>query len=71
VNLKVKYQDFRIVTRARSLGRPVSGPDEFLEIGAGLLRALLPAPKGIRLLGLGLSNLGTEAEAPALLPLPL
>ena len=71
VNLKVKYQDFRIVTRARSLARPVSGPDEFLEIGSSLLRALLPAPKGIRLLGLGLSNLGTEAEAPALLPLPL
>ena len=63
VNLKVKYSDFQIVTRARSLDRPVSGADEFLDIGSTLLRALLPAAKGIRLLGLGLSNLQGEREA--------
>ena len=57
VNLKVKYQDFRIVTRARSLDRPVGSREEMLELGSALLRSLLPAPKGIRLLGLGLSNL--------------
>jgi DNA polymerase-4 len=64
VNLKVKYQDFRIVTRARSLDRPVAGREEFLDIGTALLRTLLPAAKGIRLLGLGLSNL-VEGQAPA------
>ena len=64
VTLKVKYQDFQIITRCRSLDRPVSGRDEFLEIGLGLLRTVLPAAKGIRLLGLTLSNLG-EGEAPA------
>ncbi|HEY0625122.1 MAG TPA: DNA polymerase IV [Allosphingosinicella sp.] len=63
VNLKVKYQDFRIVTRARSLGRAVASREEMLEIGAALLRSLLPAEKGIRLLGLGLSSLGEEAAA--------
>ena len=57
VNLKVKYQDFRIVTRARSLPRPVCGEAEFLDIGAELLRGLLPPAKSIRLLGLGLSGL--------------
>jgi DNA polymerase-4 len=57
VNLKVKYQDFRIVTRARSLDRPVGSREEMLELGSALLRSLLPAPKGVRLLGLGLSNL--------------
>ncbi|HEX8262571.1 MAG TPA: DNA polymerase IV [Allosphingosinicella sp.] len=61
VNLKVKYADFQIVTRARSLDRPVSGEAEFLEIGAQLLRTLLPPVKSVRLLGLGLSGLG-EAE---------
>ena len=74
VTLKVKYQDFQIVTRARSLDRPVGGREEFLEIGCSLLRALLPPPKGIRLLGLTLSNLrqgGEDASAPALLELPL
>ncbi|HEX8526430.1 MAG TPA: DNA polymerase IV, partial [Allosphingosinicella sp.] len=65
VNLKVKYHDFQIVTRSRSLDRPVSGHDEFIDIGATLLRSILPAPKSIRLLGLGLSNLteGTSARA--------
>src|SRR3954451_10196788 len=42
VNLKVKYGDFQIVTRAKSLDRPVNGVAEFLEMGAGLLRSLLP-----------------------------
>jgi DNA polymerase-4 len=63
VNLKVKYGDFQIVTRARSLDRPVSGVAEFLEMGAALMRSLLPPVKAIRLLGLGLSGLG-EAERP-------
>ena len=62
VNLKVKYADFQIITRARSLDRPVSGEAEFLEIGAQLLRTLLPPVKSIRLLGLGLSGLG-DSEA--------
>src|SRR4051795_3817945 len=49
VVLKVKYQDFQIVTRSKSLERYVSGEAEFLDIGARLLRNLLPPPKGIRL----------------------
>ncbi len=58
VNLKVKYGDFQIVTRARSLDRPVADEAEFLDIGFALLRGLFPPVKSIRLLGLGLSNLG-------------
>ena len=73
VNLKVKYGDFQIVTRARSLDRPVSGEAEFLEIGAGLLRSVLPPVKSIRLLGLGLSGLhqGEAATDERELALPL
>jgi DNA polymerase-4 len=74
VNLKVKYSDFRIVTRARSLDRPVAGLAEFLELGAALLATLLPTGKSIRLLGLGLSSLGEEeaiSPAPRELELPL
>jgi DNA polymerase IV len=74
VTLKVKYQDFQIVTRARSLDRPVSGREEFLGIGCTLLRTLLPPPKGIRLLGLTLSNLGepgSQEARPEELVLPL
>jgi DNA polymerase-4 len=74
VNLKVKYSDFRIVTRARSLDRPVAGLAEFLALGAGLLDTLLPPEKSIRLLGLGLSGLNEEEAAepiPRELELPL
>src|SRR5437868_6663451 len=65
VTLKVKYRDFQILTRARSLYRAVSGREEFLGIGCALLHTLVPAAKGIRLLGLTLSNLseGEELEA--------
>ena len=65
VTLKVKYQDFQIVTRSRSLDRAVAGRDEFLEIGIALLRTVLPSAKGIRLLGLTLSNLGEEGARKA------
>src|SRR3954470_12026150 len=57
VTLKVKYRDFQIITRARSLDHLVAEREEFLEIGCALLRTLMPAAKGIRLLGLTLSNL--------------
>ncbi len=57
VVLKMKYQDFRIVTRSCSLSRPVQGRDEFLEIGTMLLHRLLPVKKPVRLLGLTLSGL--------------
>ncbi|HEX8653644.1 MAG TPA: DNA polymerase IV [Allosphingosinicella sp.] len=72
VTLKVKYRDFRIVTRARSLPRNVAGADEFTGTAAALLRTLLPPEMGIRLLGASLSNLSEAgAEAPRELELPL
>ena len=73
VTLKVKYKDFRICTRARSLDRPVAGREEFLDIGVTLLRTVLPTRLGIRLLGLTLVGLseGEMAAGPVELELPL
>ncbi|HEX8365580.1 MAG TPA: DNA polymerase IV [Allosphingosinicella sp.] len=71
VTLKVKYADFQIVTRARSLGREVAGVEEFVETGRTLLRSIFPLPKPIRLLGLGLSNLREGAEEAAAGPVEL
>ena len=62
VTLKVKFRDFQIVTRAKSLDRAVAGREEFLELGVALLRNMLPVGKGIRLLGLTLSNLTEGGE---------
>jgi DNA polymerase-4 len=75
VTLKVKFRDFQIVTRAKSLDRNVADREEFLETGIALLRTLLPVGKGIRLLGLTLSNLTEggerEEDEPAALALEL
>jgi DNA polymerase-4 len=57
VTLKVKYGDFTIITRSKSFTGPVLDEASFLGAGQGLLAALHPLSKGIRLLGLGLHNL--------------
>ncbi len=67
VTLKMKYTDFQIVTRARSLPRNVADKREFARLGHELLEALLPLPLPIRLMGLTLSNLeqaGSAQERP-------
>ncbi len=70
VTLKVKYADFELISRARSLADPVTDPAGLLAAGRFLLGGLLPVPKGVRLLGLGLSNL-TEVNDPAPMQLGL
>ena len=62
VTLKVKFADFTLITRSKSFALPIAGEADFRAAGQGLLAALLPVPKGIRLLGLGLHNLAGEQE---------
>jgi len=62
VTLKVKFKDFTIITRSKSFGSPVADHSAFAAAGHALLSALHPLPRGIRLLGLGLHNLGEQAE---------
>ena len=65
VTLKMKYTDFQIITRARSLPHNIENKDEFAAIGRELLGELLPLPLPIRLMGLTLSNLdGVEKKTP-------
>lgn len=62
VTLKVKFADFRQITRAKSFTVPVAAREAIGEAGRGLLRALLPMPLGVRLLGLTLSALEGDEE---------
>lgn len=65
VTLKLKFNDFRTMTRATSRPGYVSGRDEFTQTARALLEAELPLPKPIRLMGLTLSGLeGAEDEKP-------
>jgi DNA polymerase-4 len=61
VTVKVKYADFRQITRSRSLTTPVASREMLEEMGLELLRPLFPPPLGVRLLGVTMS--GFEAEA--------
>ena len=60
VTLKIKYADFRQITRARSLPAPLTDRAMLAATGAALLDTLLPAEIPIRLIGLTLSALGEE-----------
>ena len=62
VTLKVKFSDFQQITRSRTLTVLVG--DRVILEGAviGLLSALVPFTKTVRLLGVTLSALNTEEE---------
>ena len=63
VVLKVKFADFRIITRSRSFAAPVRSAEQLAQAGRELLLAQLPLPLGARLLGLGVHNLEAEEES--------
>jgi DNA polymerase-4 len=62
VTLKIKFADFQVITRSRSVPHVVRARDELEAISLGLLRPLIPAPKGIRLLGVSLSSPHSEVQ---------
>lgn len=66
VVLKLKYTDFRTITRSRSLPQPIASRQQFAVLARELLEEALPLPLPIRLLGLTLGNLeNSGAREPA------
>ncbi|MEO7786588.1 MAG: DNA polymerase IV [Sphingomicrobium sp.] len=62
VTLKVKFGDFTLITRSKSFALAIADEAAFFAAGHALLTTLFPVPRGIRLLGLGLHSLSTEAD---------
>src|SRR6516164_3640330 len=63
VTLKVKFANFRQITRSRTGQMQVRTRSELEQLGNALLEPLFPVAKGIRLLGVSLSSLAVqEAE---------
>ena len=64
VTLKIKFADFEIITRSRSVAAAVRGRDDLERLACGLLEAEMPLGKRVRLLGVSLSALqaGDDAE---------
>ena len=63
VTLKVKFADFQVITRSRTAEIPVQSAADLQEVAAALLHPLFPPAKGIRLLGVTLSNLNGPGDA--------
>lgn len=61
ITLKVKYADFRQLTRSRTLPEPVSATQTIFEEAWALLEALDLEAK-VRLVGLGVSHFGGERQ---------
>lgn len=55
ITLKVKYADFKVITRSKTFAIPVEDYDQFYKEGYELLRNVDISPK-VRLIGLGLKN---------------
>jgi DNA polymerase-4 len=62
VTLKVKFANFRVITRSRTGQTQITGRGELEQLGDTLLEPLFPVARGIRLLGISLSSLGEEVE---------
>ena len=78
VTVKVKFADFRQITRSRTLPAPLPDQATLLALAQALLAPVFPVDRGIRLLGVTLSSLtdpaaegqsGTARPAPVQLSL--
>ncbi|MGJ0237376.1 DNA polymerase IV [Novosphingobium fluoreni] len=64
VTLKLRYADFRTLTRARSVSPRVPDKPTFARLGHALLEELMPLPQPVRLMGLTLSSLDATPREP-------
>jgi len=63
LTVKIKYANFQIVTRSRTMQAPVDTREKLDEISIALVRSIYPVTTGIRLLGVSLSKLGGASDA--------
>ncbi|MDO7843213.1 DNA polymerase IV [Sphingomonas immobilis] len=69
VTVKVKYGDFQNITRSRSYPAAVDGQAMLREASLMLIRSVLPVEKGIRLVGVTVSNFAPASGLRSALPL--
>ena len=64
VTLKVKFADFELITRSRTVVDSVGSRTELEDASAELLKALFPMKKAVRLLGVSISGFVDESGSP-------
>jgi DNA polymerase-4 len=60
ITLKVKFADFELITRSRTLASAIRSRDEIMNISVDLLKMLFPMHKAVRLLGVSVSGFAAE-----------
>jgi DNA polymerase-4 len=63
VTVRIKWADFQQSTRSQSFPLPVDGRTKLHEASLGLIRSVFPPPKGVRLVGVTLSNFAVASVA--------
>lgn len=62
VTVKIKYADFRQITRARTMTKPITAEADLNEIALALTRSVYPLDNGVRLVGVTVSHFPAEED---------
>jgi DNA polymerase-4 len=63
--VKIKWADFQISTRSRSTETTIQTSEKLHQLALCLIRSVFPPPKGIRLVGVTLSNFQAQWSSKA------
>jgi DNA polymerase IV len=65
VTVKIKWADFQISTRSRSMESAIQSRPGLHGVALDLIRSVFPPPKGVRLVGVTLSNFRSQSDSEA------
>jgi DNA polymerase IV len=65
VTVKIKWADFQLSTRSRSMESAIQTRHRLHEVALDLIRSVFPPPKGVRLVGITLSNFQSQSGGEA------
>ncbi len=72
VTLKVKFDDFELISRSKTVPGTIGRSSDLANVSAELLKALIPMKKAVRLLGVSVSGfVGDETDEPGQIGLEL
>jgi len=65
ITVKIKWADFQISTRSRSMETTIQTREKLHQVALDLIRSVFPPPKGVRLVGVTLSNFRSQTASEA------
>jgi DNA polymerase IV len=65
VTMKIKWADFQISTRSRSMEMMIQSREKRHQVALDQIRSVFPPPKGVRLVGVALSNFRSQTVSEA------